>query len=133
MFVQTIERKLLKAATDLSQRELKLVHLERIFSTLARLDSVTLRCMNYENGVPLFRRSYDAYSLGVILVEIACWEPIMVLCDLEERKKMARFEAYSGPSRLTWPKAVIDVVKKGAWIRDGHCLPKCSSILPGRH
>jgi len=36
----------------------------------------------------------------------------MVLCDLEEREKMARFEAYSDPSRLTWSKTVIDVVKK---------------------
>jgi hypothetical protein len=68
--------------------------------------------LDHEKGMPLFRRSYDVYSLGVVLVEIAFWEPIMVLCDTEERENMAKFEAYGNPSRLSWSKAVLAVVKK---------------------
>lgn len=43
MLVQTIGRRLLKAATDLSRRKLTLVNLERILSALVQLDLVILR------------------------------------------------------------------------------------------
>lgn len=68
--------------------------------------------LDREKGVPLFRRSYDIYSLGVILVELAFWEPIIVLADPKEREKMVKFEAYLDPLSLDWSKAVIGVAQK---------------------
>ncbi|KAG4434207.1 hypothetical protein IFR05_010308 [Cadophora sp. M221] len=37
---------------------------------------------------PRFRKSFDIYSLGIILIEIAFWEPIIALTDEEERRMM---------------------------------------------
>lgn len=37
---------------------------------------------------PRFRKSFDIYSLGIILIEIAFWEPIIALTDEDERRKM---------------------------------------------
>jgi hypothetical protein len=49
----------------------------------------------YNHGArrfPRFRKSFDGYSLAVILMEIALWEPIVALASEEERKKMEKFE-----------------------------------------
>ncbi|KAJ5819505.1 hypothetical protein N7474_005096 [Penicillium riverlandense] len=45
-------------------------------------------------GIPRFRKSYDIYSFGVILMEIAFWEPILVFAAPDDRKKMGSFEQY---------------------------------------
>ncbi len=56
---------------------------------------------------PRFRKSFDLYSLGVILMEIAFWEPIIALASEEDRKKMERFEdVESGECAMDWWKAI---------------------------
>ena len=40
---------------------------------------------------PRFRRSSDIYSTGVVLLEIAFWEPIFVLGSDEDREQMKDF------------------------------------------
>ncbi|OQE34327.1 hypothetical protein PENCOP_c022G01044 [Penicillium coprophilum] len=45
-------------------------------------------------GIPRFRKSYDIYSFGVILMEIAFWEPILVFAAPDDRKKMGSSEQY---------------------------------------
>jgi hypothetical protein len=46
------------------------------------------------HGVPLFRKSYDIYSLGIVLMEIAFWEPIVAFADQPGRDEMESFEPF---------------------------------------
>ncbi|KAI5861908.1 prion-inhibition and propagation-domain-containing protein [Durotheca rogersii] len=49
------------------------------------------RRLDYVKGIPRFRKSFDIYSLGIILIEIAFWEPIVAFADVEKRTLMERF------------------------------------------
>jgi hypothetical protein len=66
----------------------------------ARLHSVNAR-------FPRFRKSFDIYSLGVVLMEIAFWEPVMALALEEQRKRMLQFEDIKG-----WWEAILKTAKK---------------------
>ncbi|PMD31611.1 hypothetical protein L207DRAFT_519377 [Hyaloscypha variabilis F] len=56
---------------------------------------------------PRFRKSFDIYSLGIILMEIAFWEPIVSLTSEEERQKMDRNEDISsGERKNDWWRAI---------------------------
>lgn len=62
---------------------------------------------------PRFRKSFDIYSLGVVLMEIAFWEPIMALAPEDERIKMSKFEDIgSGSSSKKWWEAISKTASK---------------------
>ncbi|KIW94566.1 uncharacterized protein Z519_04542 [Cladophialophora bantiana CBS 173.52] len=62
---------------------------------------------------PRFRRSYDIYSLGVVLLEIAFWEPIFVLGSEEDREQMKDFgPSDSGRRSRDWRNRYIEVTKR---------------------
>ncbi|KAH7343046.1 prion-inhibition and propagation-domain-containing protein [Rhexocercosporidium sp. MPI-PUGE-AT-0058] len=58
---------------------------------------------------PRFRKSFDIYSLGIILIEIAFWEPIIALTDEEERKSMESMAKTisSGDRARVWWKSIL--------------------------
>ena len=62
---------------------------------------------------PRFRRSYDIYSLGVVLLEIAFWEPIIVLGSEQDREEMHNFgPSDSGRRAKEWRQAYLDITKQ---------------------
>jgi len=62
---------------------------------------------------PRFRKSFDIYSLGIVLMEIAFWEPILALTSEEQRIKMSKFETIgSGGSAKGWWKAILKTAEK---------------------
>lgn len=72
---------------------------------------VHLDRFNLAKGVPRFRKSYDLYSLGIVLTEIAFWEPIVAFASVESRIDIEKFEIiqkYSGWS----PSSIKAAVEK---------------------
>lgn len=63
--------------------------------------------------LPRFRKSFDIYSLGIVLMELAFWEPIMALASESERGKMAGFEKMESGERAGKWWAVILKTAKG--------------------
>ena len=64
-----------------------------------------------ERFMPRFRKSYDIYSFGVIMVEIAFWEPVLAFADPKSRNAMKLFEPdidIVRPSRSSLVKATED-------------------------
>ena len=60
-----------------------------------------------------FRRSYDIYSLGVVLLEISFWEPIIAMGSDDDRKTMRNFGSSDSGNRCeAWYQTYIDVAKK---------------------
>lgn len=80
---------------------------------------------------PRYRKSFDIYSLGIVLIEIAFWEPIISLASAKDREKMEKFEDVDSDSRAKeWWKAISKTAKQelaaemGAGYRDAvlYCL-----------
>jgi hypothetical protein len=62
---------------------------------------------------PRFRKSFDIYSLGVVLMEIAFWEPVLALTSEDERSRMSKFETIgSGGSAKSWWEAILKTAVK---------------------
>ena len=62
---------------------------------------------------PRFRRSYDIFSLGVVLLEVAFWEPIIVLGSEKDREEMHNFgPSDSGRRARDWRKAFLDITQQ---------------------
>jgi hypothetical protein len=61
---------------------------------------------NEFTGVPRFRKSYDIYSLGVVLMEIAFWEPIIAFTSLDDRKKIESFLVRVNDYGTEWTAAM---------------------------
>ncbi|TVY84371.1 hypothetical protein LSUE1_G003762 [Lachnellula suecica] len=66
------------------------------------------RLFDRASKFPRFRKSFDIYSLGVILIEIAFWKPIMALASESEREEMANFDTIeSGDKAHSWWAAIL--------------------------
>ena len=64
-------------------------------------------------GFQPYRRHYDVYSLGVILVELAFWEPVISLLDPSTQTNMEQLEPYEGEQQgWTWRKTILEVVRR---------------------
>jgi hypothetical protein len=62
--------------------------------------------------LPRFRKSFDIYSLGIILMEIAFWEPIIALADEDEREEMEQYKEVSSRWRAKeWWKVISKTAK----------------------
>ncbi|KAL5329295.1 hypothetical protein ACEPPN_002806 [Leptodophora sp. 'Broadleaf-Isolate-01'] len=63
---------------------------------------------------PRFRKSFDIYSLGIILIEIAFWEPIIALTDEGERKMMEMKDKTisSGSRAEEWWKSILKTAEE---------------------
>ena len=62
---------------------------------------------------PRFRRSSDTYSTGVVLLEIAFWEPIFLLGFDEDRERMMDFgNSDSGRRAREWRERYIEVTQQ---------------------
>ncbi|PVH90009.1 hypothetical protein DL98DRAFT_647669 [Cadophora sp. DSE1049] len=63
---------------------------------------------------PRFRKSFDIYSLGIVLIEIAFWEPIIALTDEKERKKMELRDVTisSGSRAKEWWKSILKTAEE---------------------
>ncbi|KAJ0415340.1 prion-inhibition and propagation-domain-containing protein [Aspergillus carlsbadensis] len=55
-----------------------------------------------KKGIPRFRKGYDIYSFGVLLIEIAFWEPILVFADPSDRELMRSFKQYESVKQSEW-------------------------------
>lgn len=68
--------------------------------------------IDYRKPLPRYRKSYDIYSLGIILIEIAFWEPILSLAAEQDRKRMEKWEKVSS-SGLTseWWERILKTVE----------------------
>jgi hypothetical protein len=61
---------------------------------------------------PRFRKSYDIYSLGIILIEIAFWEPIMALASEEQRMIMVTYgDVENEYSAEKWWETILKTAK----------------------
>ena len=56
-------------------------------------------------GVPRFRKNYDLYNLGVVLLEIAFWEPILAFTSPKDRKEIESFVVRVNES-TAWRRAM---------------------------
>ncbi|TEY74287.1 hypothetical protein BOTCAL_0074g00170 [Botryotinia calthae] len=65
---------------------------------------------------PHFPPSFDIYSLGIVLLELSFWEPIMALATPSERVTMIRWEVFThkprgsklGPA-CSWLKTIWEI------------------------
>lgn len=90
---------------------------ERSSEGIADLDMYVHRMRMVRGGdgrFPRFRKSFDIYSLGVILIEIAFWEPIMALANEEERALMEQREKpfETGYKAKGWWKAILRTARE---------------------
>jgi hypothetical protein len=75
--------------------------------------------MSIESGLsgghgkfPQFLKCFDIYSLGIILMKIAFWEPTIPLTSEEERREMENNEdILSGFRKYDWWKATLRSVR----------------------
>ncbi|TGO51104.1 hypothetical protein BOTNAR_0367g00030 [Botryotinia narcissicola] len=92
---------------DLSHPFLMYVHIARIIQKRS------------QSHFPRFRPKFDIYSLGIVLLELGFWEPIMTLATPSERVAMTRWEVFAhkprgnilGPA-CSWWKTICEVAKK---------------------
>ncbi|TVY91032.1 hypothetical protein LAWI1_G006474 [Lachnellula willkommii] len=70
--------------------------------------------LQYVKGrFPRFRKSFDIYSIGVVLMEIAFWEPIIALAPEEQRENVSQLAVISsGSSARWWWEAILKTAKK---------------------
>lgn len=74
-----------------------------------------MRMVRSGNGrLPRFRKSFDIYSLGIILIEIAFWEPIMALANEKERALMEQREEpiETGYKAKGWWKVILKTARE---------------------
>ncbi|TGO39575.1 hypothetical protein BHYA_0051g00160 [Botrytis hyacinthi] len=72
-----------------------------------------------QSHFPRFRSIFDIYSLGIVLLELSFWEPIMTLATPSERVAMTRWEVFAHKPRCnklgpacSWWKTIWEVAKK---------------------
>jgi hypothetical protein len=67
---------------------------------------------NEFTGIPRFRKNYDIYSLGVVLMEVAFWEPIIAFASLHNRKEIESFVVRIDDYGTEWRKAMHAAAEK---------------------
>ena len=66
-----------------------------------------------QNPLPRYRKSFDIYSLGIVLIEIAFWEPILSLASDNDRDKMQKWEDVQSSSLAgSWWEAIERTARK---------------------
>ncbi|RMJ04695.1 hypothetical protein CDV36_014638 [Fusarium kuroshium] len=62
--------------------------------------------------LPPFQKVHDIYSFGVVLVEIAFWEPIFALVSSQKREKMKALEVCEEGDNIGWPLNIRATAEK---------------------
>ena len=65
------------------------------------------RLLGAQKDMPRFRKSYDIYSFGVVMIEIAFWEPALVFADHKDRTKMESFQVYKSRPHQGWRETLV--------------------------
>ncbi|PYI24004.1 hypothetical protein BO99DRAFT_408637 [Aspergillus violaceofuscus CBS 115571] len=76
-------------------------------------------CVAYGEAEPGNQETHDNYGLGVILMEIALWEPIVALAHPVYREVMQSSQQYAGINHRRWSNMLIEVADRKIGARMG--------------